>query len=229
MQPLVILPGWGHGRESWEPLVERFAPREVRILELPGFGGEPLVSSDWGVPEYAAWVRSKIESERLSEVILLGHSFGGRIAAHIASERPAWLSELVLYAAPCLYRPSIIVRLKKSIVPIALSVGLKGMYHGNPELTFADKRGLGQIYRRVVGFDQADALRGISVPTLIVWGEKDGVVPIAIAQEMNSLIPNSQLQVLSGLVHNAHIENSILFAGVVSRFLATHEHAALLR
>ena len=224
MHTVVILHGWGQSKASWQGAFESVPDMYVVALDLPGFGAEPLppaIGSEWGILEYAAWVREKIESESLQSVILLGHSFGGRIAAHIASERPQWLRALILYAAPCVYRPSVEVTFKKKIASVANLFGLKGKYRGNTELVEADSRGLGGIYRRVVNFDQTAALKKIAVPTLLLWGEKDVDVPLRIAREMQSLIPASRLEILPGLGHNAHIENPNLLYGVVKKYIHT--------
>jgi pimeloyl-ACP methyl ester carboxylesterase len=53
-------------------------------IDLPGFGSEKLINDTWGVPEYADWVISQISDRE--DVILLGHSFGGRIT--VASKHP---------------------------------------------------------------------------------------------------------------------------------------------
>lgn len=224
MYTIVILHGWGHSKASWQAAFEGMSDIRMIAYDLPGFGSEPFPPAggpDWGVPEYAAWVQEKIETEGLQQVMLLGHSFGGRIAAHVASGRPTWLSALILYAAPCLYRPSLEVRFKKNMARVAKMFGLKGKYRGNPELVEADQHGLGGIYRRVVNFDQTSILKEITVPTLLLWGEKDMDVPLRIAHEMSELIPASQLEILPGLGHNAHIENPNLFYGVVKKYIQT--------
>ena len=232
MSPLVILPGWGHGRESWEPLVAKCAPREVRIFELPGFGSEPLVSSDWGIPQYAAWVRSKLEPLSASRFALLGHSFGGRIAAVLASEGVDGLASLVLYGAPVLYRPTITTNLRilaaKVAKPLFAPFRSPGSLIGS-DLADAEARGMGAIFRKTVGFDQGATLPAIRVPTLLLSGTNDSSVPLRITQEAHGLIPGSELLLLPGLGHNAHQENPTLFCGAVLRFLDKHEHPVSIR
>src|SRR3989344_6003713 len=133
---IIILHGWGQDKTSWRAFVERFPHLTVETLNLPGFGEEPLISDTWGVPEYAAWVRRKIE-ESISDkeqIVLLGHSFGGRIAALIGSENPSWLRGLVLYGAPVLYRPNTSVRIRIRVARFLKSFFPRGLYQGNKEL-----------------------------------------------------------------------------------------------
>lgn len=219
MATMVILPGWGHTSVGWQQFAARFSDREVRILDLPGFGVEPLVSAEWGIPEYVDWVRGRIEALRDSEVILLGHSFGGRIAAQLASDHPVWLKGVMLYGAPCLYRPSLKIRVIKMIARVAKRLGIPRPRWVNSELTDADDTGVGQIYRKAVGFDQGAVLPRITVPTALVWGENDTYAPVALAREMQELVPHATLTVLPGLGHNVHVENANLFYGTIVKIL----------
>ncbi len=216
---IVILPGWGHGRESWTDFFGRF--EDATTLELPGFGSEPLISNTWSVPEYADWVRGKVVNMGTTNVILLGHSFGGRVASLLASERPEWLRGLILYGAPCIYRPTLSVRLEIALARIVKTLGLAKLLEQfrNADLKQADERGIGTIFRRTVGFDQTAMLPHIEAPTLLLWGEYDDSAPVRLAYEMKTLVPNARLSILPGLGHNAHIENPTLFYGTVKRFL----------
>lgn len=218
---LVVLHGWGQSRKEWEGFREQMLPQQVTLIDFPGFGDEKLISPDWGVPDYAEWLVKRLSGKSPGSVVLLGHSFGGRVAAHLAHSNPAWLRALVLYGAPLLYRPSLLVRLKvifakllKTFVPLTLR---KSMVHS--ELGEADALGLGSIYRRTVSFDQGITLKDIKVPTLHVWGSKDMEAPLSVAKEAATRIPDSRFEVLPGAGHNAHLEQPLLFYGILSRFL----------
>jgi pimeloyl-ACP methyl ester carboxylesterase len=96
----------------------------VVFFDLPGFGKEPLVQNDWGVPEYANWVKNrlnKIEGKK----ILLGHSFGGRIATFIAGQNPEWLEGLILSGSPSIYRPTRKIKYKILLSKFIRKIGLK--------------------------------------------------------------------------------------------------------
>jgi pimeloyl-ACP methyl ester carboxylesterase len=67
--------------------------------------------------------------------------------------------------------------------------------------------------------DVRPLLPGIEAPTLIVWGERDSVIPIADGREMRALIPGSRLLVLPGAYHNAMVDRSKAFNTAVLGFL----------
>lgn len=222
---IVILHGWGHSAAYWSDYASRYAPGEVTVLDLPGFGAEPLASASWGIPEYASWVSDRIETLKTKncqlKTTLIGHSFGGRIAAHIASQKPQWLDKLILVGAPCIYDPSLRVRLLKRIAKVARLLGLSSdKLSLNSELTQAQRVGMGDIYRRVVMYDQRHELPQITVPTLIVRGELDTYPDDSVCQRMHTLIVQSEYVVLPAVGHNIHLENATLLYGVIAKWLS---------
>lgn len=220
MKTLVILHGWGHNSQYWEVIKSMYEQDfNVVFFDLPGFGKEPLIEDDWGVPEYAEWVKEKLNSIQ-GKKIILGHSFGGRVASFIASQNPNWLEGLILSGSPSIYRPSSKVKFKIFLSKLFRKIGLKRKpVSQNSDLARADKNGLGKIFRKVVPFDQTKLLPKINIPTLLVWGEYDEDVPLKIAREINNLIPNSKMEVIEKVGHNSWIENTYLFYGITKNFI----------
>lgn len=219
---VVILHGWGQYNGLWQPVVSRLADvTKVTAIDFPGFGAEPLQSTAWGVPEYADWAAERIAALG-DDVVLVGHSFGGRVALELAARQPSWLRGMVLMGAPCLYRPSFALQMKKKLfhlgrraVPAAVRERLI-----NPDLRDAEAGGLGEIFRRVVSWDQTALLSKVRVPTLLLWGERDHSATLGIAREMRDGIPGATLDVLPGLGHNPHIDNPVLVYGKISSFIS---------
>lgn len=222
MFTLVFLHGWGHSRAQWETISEKFR-NDFRVVtwDLPGFGSEPAPEIAWGVPEYATWVKERIMREGLQNVVLIGHSFGGRISSWIAAEQPIWLKGLVLYGAPCLYRPSLKIRFKNFIGhwggKFPVSETLRRQYRGEEENN-ASQKGMRTIWRKVVSFDQTERVQRINIPTLLVWGEHDTEAPVHIAEELKKIIPHATLTVIPQGGHSVHLEQPILFYGILKRF-----------
>jgi len=227
---LVILHGWGHSSALWSPLTQLFHDHEIMNLDLPGFGSEPLISHEWGVGEYSTWVEKKLQAPSSkfqissnpsnNKVILIGHSFGGRIAAHIASTQPDWLAGLVLIGAPCLYKPTHKARIIGRIAKVAKSLGLtQSPWSLNSELSEADKKGLGQIYRKVVIHDQTLELSRISKPTLIIRGSLDTYPDAETTEEIHTLIADSTLETVAGVGHNIHLESPVLLHAIVNKWM----------
>jgi pimeloyl-ACP methyl ester carboxylesterase len=221
---LVILHGWNDSSKSWRLFADQISGIiDVKVPDLPGFGEQPLISDEWGVPDYARWVEEYIEKQKLNNVVLMGHSFGGRIAGFIASKNPKWIKALILYASPSIYRPRLKTRIKIKLYKIAKKLGLikiaQKFKKTNPELVKADREGLGKIFRKVVPFDQTEMLPKIKCPTLLIWGDKDTKTPLKNGKETCSLINGAKMEIISGGGHNVHLEKPYIFYGIVKKFI----------
>jgi pimeloyl-ACP methyl ester carboxylesterase len=64
------------------------------------------------------------------------------------------------------------------------------------------------------------------VPTMIVWGEEDGIIPVAHAYAAHELIPTSRLEILEGIGHFPHVEQPETFANLLIDFVATTKAAS---
>lgn len=217
MNELIILPGWGQDSQHWQNQLTLLKDLSPKVLDLPGFGSEKLISKDWGIPEYAKWVKEKLESEK--NYILLGHSFGGRIAAYLAAKENLPIKALVLYASPLFKEvgsDSSVGFFRKLIKSLPYSI--RSLFY-SADLKQAEEWGMGEIFRKAVVFDQSNWLANVKQPTLILWGENDNEVSITQAHEVAKLIPNSVLKTFPGVGHNLHLENPYLFYSAINDFV----------
>ncbi|MEK7613961.1 MAG: alpha/beta hydrolase [Patescibacteria group bacterium] len=219
MSTIIVLHGWKHSLASWEEFRMQFPVDTVITFDLPGFGDEPL-HLGWGVPEYAGWVKEKIAPyTSKGPVILLGHSFGGRIAAYIAIQQPPWLERLILYGAPLIYQPTIWVRFRAGIAKkIKAFIPFK-KYILNVLFPESHKPEYYKIFKKIATFDLKNELQHITVPTLFVWGDNDTEAPLRLGRIAAKLIPQSLMVILPKSGHNIHIDSPYLFYGVVKKFI----------
>jgi pimeloyl-ACP methyl ester carboxylesterase len=64
------------------------------------------------------------------------------------------------------------------------------------------------------------------MPTLIVWGDQDRIIPLDHAYDAHEAIPNSRLEVLRGVGHFPHVEDPVRFVEILRDFLRTTEPSA---
>jgi pimeloyl-ACP methyl ester carboxylesterase len=64
------------------------------------------------------------------------------------------------------------------------------------------------------------------VPTMIVWGDQDGIIPVAHAHAAHELIPTSRLEILEGVGHFPHVEQPETFAGLLVDFVESSKPAS---
>ncbi|MGH9297202.1 MAG: alpha/beta fold hydrolase, partial [Acidimicrobiales bacterium] len=98
---VLALHGWRRDHEDWSASLATAGtgPLPALALDLPGFGATPAPEEAWGSPEYARAVQ-KLLGELAVPVILIGHSFGGRVAVELAALEPERVAGIVLTGAP---------------------------------------------------------------------------------------------------------------------------------
>jgi pimeloyl-ACP methyl ester carboxylesterase len=232
---LIILPGWGGSRETWKTFVDIAAQKyDVTVINLPCFGDEPCPKIVWGVEEYSEFVASKVK-DTASQTILLGHSFGGQVAAYLAARHPTICDKLILSGAP-VYRPKksirrvifwVVAKLGKIIfkLPIIERFDLwakKILYRAADSPDYAKTSGIKQsIFKKIVRQDVSAELERITQPTLVVWGENDTYVPLRMGKKISREITGASFKVIPGGRHGLHLDHTERFFDIVDRFISS--------
>jgi len=205
---VLALPGWMRQRGDFEAVL---TGASAVALDLPGFGGavaEPPQA--WGAAEYAEAVRPVLAA-MAERIVVVGHSFGGRVAVHLAASHPERVAGVVLTGVPLLKRcdqPS-------TRAPVAFRVARalhgKGLVsdarmermrraHGS-----ADYRAASGVMRdvlvRVVNETYEPQLAAIAAPVELVWGADDDAVPVEVAERAARLVSQATLTVVPGVGH----------------------------
>jgi pimeloyl-ACP methyl ester carboxylesterase len=208
------LHGWGQSKSSLRSLGELLAAdAQVHLIDLPGFGESPRPATDWGTQEYADCILQYLDEHGVQATVLLGHSFGGRIAVRFASLHPSRVQALVLMSAAGVpRRRSLTARVRLWFVRL-LGLLIKTLDRSDARKwrtwfgeTFGsrDYRAAGDlrgILVKHVGEDLSAAAREIRCPTLLLWGGQDRETPPEMAVRFNELITNSKLIIMPGKDH----------------------------
>ena len=222
--PTVIgLHGWGRSHRDLDAIVD---PLDGMALDLPGFGASPAPLVPWGARDYAIAVAEVIDELDVRPVVL-GHSFGGRIAVCLAAERPDLVSGLVLTGVPLLRserrpRPAVAYRVAKRLNALGI-VRDQRMEQQRQRFGSTDYRNTTGIMRsvlvKVVNEDYSDELRQLDCRVELVWGEVDEAAPLAIALAAHEMLANSSLTVLDGVGHDTPSESPAELRAAVARLL----------
>ena len=207
---MVLLHGWGQNIEMMEPIAKLFHDKyNILIIDLPGFGESSEPPTVWGVEEYTLLVRELIEELKLDDIILIGHSFGGRIALVYASEYK--VRKLVCLASPyCkeLTKLPLKNRIYKQAKKIKCLNWLAKIMQN--KVGSDDYKKASEIMRGVlvktVNTDLSEYAKKITAPTLLIWGSMDEAVPVKRAYELEKLIKDAGVVVYEGATHYAYLE-----------------------
>lgn len=226
--PIVFLHGWGCSLDIFKSIADRISSKYcVYLIDLPGFGksSEPDVALD--VVGVTKVVNSLIESNRLKNIVLVGHSYGGRIASEYAN-RYGNVSKLILIDSAGIKRFSI-----KKFIKIRLYKLKKWFYKtfknvmkynelvtnsGSVDYvnsSFIMKKML--VY--AVNYNQRKVFKNICCETLIIWGECDKSTPLKDGKLINRLIKGSELVVIPDSGHFPFVDNYCYFMKVFESYL----------
>ena len=230
--PVVLMHGWGCNRTTLASIEKLLVPHfKVYNVDFPGFGKSTEPQTVWGVEDYTQMIEKFFEIEGISNPILLGHSFGGRVGI-LLSSRNAVRKLILVDAAGIKPRHSLKWYVKvytykavKHTLPVVLGKEkgeeMLNRYRkrvGSSDYSSASVR-MRQILSKVVNEDLTWALPKINCPTLLVWGSADTATPIADARKMEKLIPDAGLVEFPGVGHYSFLENPYQFTAVINSFL----------
>jgi pimeloyl-ACP methyl ester carboxylesterase len=223
----------------------------VIALDLPGFGASPMPPWQISIPSYGRFVRDFCERVGVDRCSLVGNSMGGFIATEVAITDPERVDNLTLVSAAGVTwararrePAAVVARMGRAATPVLLRFHMSGIRRqrlrkGYFQGVFFDPDSIRRemLWENVVpalnspgyydalttlwGYDIRDRLEEIGVPTLIVWGRNDRVVPVPAAVSYKKRIgENAELVIFDRCGHVPQIERPVRFNRVLERFLA---------
>jgi pimeloyl-ACP methyl ester carboxylesterase len=243
---VILLHGFGASLDTWEPWARALsASYRVVRFDLPGFGlTGPDPTGDYTDAREMKILIDLMDQLSLARASLVGNSLGGRIAWSFAALHPDRVERLVLVSPDGFASPGFaydrapetpfVMRALPYIAPRGLLKSNLAAAYGRPEAlsetTLTRYRDMmlapgvrpamlarmGQTILR----DPAPTLARIQAPTLLLWGERDGMIPIGNAADYLRLLPHATLARLQNLGHLPFEEDPANSLPPVERFLA---------
>ena len=212
--PVLALHGWQRTHADFTSAFgdPRFTDTHGAVaVDLFGFGATPEPSGAWGTPEYAQQLLPLLEGGELGHrITVVGHSFGGRVAVHLAQLAPERIERLVLTGVPLLDRQG---RRRKAAPAYRLGrrlhqMGLVGddrmealrQRYGSPDYRAAQGV-MRQVFVALMTESYDDAMSAIQCPVDLVWGADDDQVPVEVAERALPMFRRADLRLLSGVGH----------------------------
>lgn len=220
--PLVLLHGWGCCAGTFKDLQADLSGKfRVVAVDFPGFGRSEEPKEIWGCAEYAQWTQQFLKKMNIHAPVILGHSFGGRIALVLHSRIP--VSKLILTGSAGITaanRPS-----KKTLATYLPGFLKKGLLRellikiaGSDDYKRATPR-MREVLKKIIAEDLRPFAAKISAPTLLIWGANDKETPLATGKDFNATIPASTLEIMQDCGHYAFLENRQAFLDLTNNFL----------
>lgn len=247
--PVVLLHGTSASLHTWQGWADALDDeRRVIRFDLPGFGlTGPYPGEDYSVERYVDFVTAMLDHLELDQVVLAGNSFGGQLAWETAVARPDQVSKLVLVDAagyplepedmPIGFKlaqmPGMKPVMSRLLPRTMIETSVRKVY-GDPEkvtpelidryyeLTLREGNRAALFERFAAGTaseQPSKRLSSLEMPTLILWGGHDELIPLASARRFADDIENSELIIFDDLGHVPHEEAPQATVDAVRRFL----------
>jgi pimeloyl-ACP methyl ester carboxylesterase len=208
---VLALHGWRRDHRDFAGVLSRPEPAVDSIsIDLPGFGATPAPPEVWGSQQYARALVPVLD-EMQSRVVVIGHSFGGRVAVHLAQMAPERVAGLVLTASPLFRafdarrRSPLSFRAVKRLAGLGL-LSEQRLEQSRQRYGSADYKAASGIIRdilvKLLAEDYREVLSKIECPVELVWGDDDRDVPLAVAEKVQgALRSHAHLVVCAGAGH----------------------------
>ncbi|MDR1744275.1 MAG: alpha/beta hydrolase [Planctomycetota bacterium] len=238
-EAVLFLHGWGSEFAVFKPFLDSLAGHYRAVaLDMPGFGGSEPPPSAWDVDGYADFILKFLAEKEIRKAIVIGHSFGGRVAIKLAARAGSPTAQLeipkmiLVDAAGIKPKKSPMAKAKQFVYKAVRSVlSVKLVERMFPDALERWRRShasadycnatplMRQVLVKTVNEDLTPCLSRIPCPTLLVWGANDTATPIADAKIMEERIPDSGLVVLPGAGHYSFLDQPYAFGRVLDSFL----------
>lgn len=229
---ILILHGWGLSGAVYLKLA-RLLKREgfaVFVPDLPGFGKEPLRSQAMMLDDYVSFVDEFLKANKIDKLIIIGHSFGGRVALKYAFKYPQKTNKIVLTGAPVIRR-----RVFKRKISLVAAIAGGQLFRFLPKATkdflrkllyfligewdYYKAGSLKQVFKNIISEDLVVYAKNVKVPVLLVWGENDKVVPVSDMKKIVKIIPHATFSVVKDAGHKLPYEKPEAFVKAIRQFL----------
>jgi pimeloyl-ACP methyl ester carboxylesterase len=247
-KPIVLLHGTSSSLHTWEGWVQTLKDqRRVIRFDLPGFGlTGPSPDNLYTIKSYVRFLIAMLDRLGVQRCVLVGNSFGGYVSWVTVVEHPDRVEKLILVdsagylfqstSVPIGFRIAripVLNRLAANMLPRGLiESSLKNVY-GDPSkitpglidlyfditLREGNRRTLVEQFKQAPLGEMAHRIREVKVPTLILWGGRDRLIPPEIGERFHREIIGSQLVMFNDLGHVPQEEDPARTVAVAKQFL----------
>lgn len=230
---VVLLHGWGDRAAGLQNVRQALA-KHFRVIapDLPGFGGTQISANVWGLDDYATFVAHFLDKLGIKDVYaVVGHSNGGAIAIRGVASGVLPAKRLILLASAGIRGEHVG---RQFVLQSATKVGKfitmplpdqakralrRRLYHAvRSDMMVAEH--IQETFKKIVSEDVRKDAATITIPTLLIYGEKDRATPVRYGELLHRRINGSRLIVLPGAEHFVHLDRRDDVMKALEEFLA---------
>jgi pimeloyl-ACP methyl ester carboxylesterase len=218
--PVVLVHGLGYARWGWDPVVEPLAERfQLILFDNRGIGDSEVPAGPYTAAAMSEDVAAVLDTVGLERAHVVGTSLGGMVAQELAIRRPERVERLALLSPAGVPSRG---GLLGHVVPLLATLRATGPALAAALARDAAAAGPASLLRGAryaVRTDLRRELNAVAAPTLLLWGERDHVVPVSLAEEWCRELGTARVLVLPGAGHVPMFDAPSEVAEALLRFL----------
>ena len=228
---IYILHGWTQDITKWELCVNllKSAGYKVKLLTIPGLTEK--LDKPWNLDNYVQWFKHQVADDR--KILVVAHSFGGRVAIRFDVKNPNVIQKLVLIDSAGI-RPrtysAIVKRMSfKALAKIGKRItqnpkARKVLYQLAGERDYYKANTvLAQTMSNIVEEDQQAEIPFVKAHTLILWGSHDTITPLSDGRLMSKMITGSTMKIINDAKHSPHYTHPEEVVDHILKFFPQHQ------
>lgn len=224
-EPLVLVHGFSESTRLWYRNLPALAEHyRVYLVDLPGFGLMRRFGQHFDLLEAGEWLHAWMQAVGLGEVALVGHSMGGYVSMALAAVHPEQIQRLVLvdsigipFGLPVARLVPLVLKAIARTTPLSLWLR---MCHDCLRMEMTTLR---RVARQIAVLDASAIVAAVSVPTLLIWGENDDLVPFVLGRQLHERLTGARLFVMHDTNHFCMYERPREFNNALCAFLQGQE------
>ena len=238
-QSIVLIHGLGASAERWEFVIPEFSKHyKVIVPDLIGFGHSDKPPVDYTTDFFTDFLDDFLKKLGIKKTNIIGSSLGGQITAEFASKNQDIIENLILVSPSGIMKhstPALDAYVMAALYPnlegaknaFEMMAGQTRVINQNIIEDFVKRMKLPNakmaFMSTLLGLKNADlitkSLKKITVPSLIIWGEDDPVIPIKYADDFVSSIQDCRFYMMDNCGHTPYVDDPIRFSQLVLDFL----------
>ncbi len=229
--PLILIHGAGGFHLSWPSQVRRLAGERIYAVDLPGHGKSEGMGRQ-SIEEYVGDMAAFMDALGIHRAVFAGHSMGSAIAITLALRYPMQVLGLILIGSGAKMRvsPAFLEGVSNAHTFASTVQMINDCSFGpkaSPRLKELATQRMGQSHPSVLyndylacnAFNAVDQIEKIKVPTLILCGMEDKMIPLKYSKSLRDSIGSAQLIVVEDAGHMLMLEQPDVTANLISRFM----------
>lgn len=210
--------GWGGSKDSFLGVAKQMSTKyRVTLVDFFGFGETPHPDKPLTLTDYTYAVYEIVKYYKMLSVSLVAHSFGGRVALLFAVKYPHVVDGMILTdVAGMKPRRNLSYYFKIGLFKLKRKLGLKAA--GGSKDYLALSGAMRETFKNIVREHLDKKIKGLTVPAILIWGNKDSETPLYMAKRLKRKLKDSALVVLPS-DHFCYLKKSAAFIKIAESFL----------